>query len=72
MTSRLFFCCCRYVVTNDLYRDHVKGIDGRKKAEAARRWIKSNSISYTFVGDEFFPNPDFSFHQDQQGGGGTA
>lgn len=54
-----------YVVTNDLYRDHVKGIEGRKKAEAARRWIKSHSISYTFVGDEFFPNPDFSFQQDQ-------
>ncbi|CAM9687796.1 unnamed protein product, partial [Ectocarpus sp. 12 AP-2014] len=37
-----------YVVTNDLYRDHVKGIEGRKKADAARRWIKSHSISYTF------------------------
>ncbi|CAN0204881.1 unnamed protein product [Ectocarpus fasciculatus] len=59
-----------YVVTNDLYRDHVKGIEGRKKADAARRWIKSHSISYTFVGDEFFPNPDFSFHQDGNGGGG--
>ncbi|CBJ33805.1 conserved unknown protein [Ectocarpus siliculosus] len=59
-----------YVVTNDLYRDHVKGIEGRKKADAARRWIKAHSISYTFVGDEFFPNPDFSFHQDGNGGGG--
>ncbi|CAN0415649.1 unnamed protein product, partial [Hapterophycus canaliculatus] len=53
------------VVTNDLYRDHVKGITGRKKADAARRWIKTHSISYTFVVDEFFPNPDFSFHQEQ-------
>lgn len=64
----------RYLVTNDLYRDHIKskGTEGRKKADAARRWIKSHSISYTFVGDEFFPNPDFSFNQDQQGGGGTG
>ncbi|CAN0388971.1 unnamed protein product [Discosporangium mesarthrocarpum] len=60
-----------YVVTNDLYRDHVKGLEGkgRKKAEAARRWIKQRSISFTFVGDEFFPNPDFSFQL--EGGGGS-
>eukprot|EP00903_Cladosiphon_okamuranus_P014164 g13163.t1 len=59
-----------YVVTNDLYRDHIKGIDGRKKADAARRWIKTRCISYTFVVDEFFPNPDFSFLPQDGGGSG--
>ncbi|KAG5177425.1 Zc3h12a-like ribonuclease NYN domain-containing protein [Tribonema minus] len=49
------------VVTNDQYRDHYAALQGAKKREAARRWVKGHTISYTFVGDEFMPNPDFQF-----------
>ena len=51
-----------YVVTNDMYRDHVQGIVGdAAERERQRRWTKTHLISYTFVGDEFLPNPNFSF-----------
>lgn len=49
-----------YIVTNDRYRDHVD-----KQPEAARprviRWLREHCISFTFVKDEFLPNPDFKF-----------
>lgn len=38
-----------YVVTNDLYRDHVKRVENPKEREALRKWIKQHCISYTFV-----------------------
>ena len=54
-----------YIVSNDMYRDHVKGIEpGIEKSklrEEVKKWLKSHVISYTFVGDEFIPNPDASF-----------
>jgi hypothetical protein len=46
-----------YVITNDLFRDHIKKLNGTEK-EITRKWIKSYCISYTFVGDEFLANPD--------------
>lgn len=49
-----------YVVTNDMYRDHVERQD-KKVKEETRKWLKAHSISYTFVGDEFLPNPDAAF-----------
>mmetsp|Transcript_4814 Transcript_4814/g.7288 ORF Transcript_4814/g.7288 Transcript_4814/m.7288 type:complete len:986 (+) Transcript_4814:168-3125(+) len=49
------------VLTNDLYRDHYTAVSDHKEREAARRWIKGHTISFTFVGDEFLPNPDFNF-----------
>jgi len=47
------------VVTNDRYKDHVeKGTSGDDK-RARRDWVRTHCISYTFVNDEFVPNPDF-------------
>lgn len=50
-----------YVVTNDLYRDHLVKIEDRGRRDETKRWLKSHCISYTFVGEEFLPNPDFRF-----------
>eukprot|EP01041_Mallomonas_annulata_P008228 gene8228-16920_t len=47
-----------YVITNDLYRDHIKRVANKTQREETRKWIKSHCVSYTFVGDEFLPNPD--------------
>eukprot|EP00298_Acanthocystis_sp_HF-20_P009528 c18361_g1_i4.p1 GENE.c18361_g1_i4~~c18361_g1_i4.p1 ORF type:complete len:526 (+),score=180.09 c18361_g1_i4:69-1646(+) len=41
-----------YVVTNDQYRD---------QKQTLKEFISKHCISYTFVGDEFLPNPDFRF-----------
>ena len=61
--------CIRYaqtyggvVVTNDQYRDHVAAFPGRTPEERAERdrqraWTKSRLVSFTFVADEFLPNP---------------
>ncbi|OQR86407.1 hypothetical protein ACHHYP_10579 [Achlya hypogyna] len=50
------------VVTNDLFRDHVDGMTGTGAQKAAmRQWLNSHRISFTWVGDEYFPNPDFRF-----------
>ncbi|CAM9347513.1 unnamed protein product [Chrysoparadoxa australica] len=57
-----------YVVTNDLYRDHVNGMGAGKKQAKMRVWLKNHLISYTFVANEFLPNPDFSFDRHDQGG----
>mmetsp|Transcript_7963 Transcript_7963/g.12026 ORF Transcript_7963/g.12026 Transcript_7963/m.12026 type:complete len:1134 (+) Transcript_7963:30-3431(+) len=43
-----------YVVTNDKYRDcTVEGV--------TRDWLRSHLMTFTFVKDEFVPNPDFKF-----------
>mmetsp|Transcript_3015 Transcript_3015/g.4597 ORF Transcript_3015/g.4597 Transcript_3015/m.4597 type:complete len:1289 (-) Transcript_3015:431-4297(-) len=49
-----------YIISNDMYRDHVKRIEQPALRNQVRDWIKSHVISYTFVGDEFLPNPDAS------------
>ena len=49
-----------FVVTNDQYRDHVSSFAGpehRREREEQRQWTKTNLASFTFVGDEFLPNP---------------
>lgn len=50
-----------YIVTNDRYNDHIekysKGDQTRKKK--LKDWVRNNCISFTFVGKEFIPNPDF-------------
>ena len=51
------------IVSNDLYRDYVeaeskKGVAAGKQAEA---WRRAHLISFTFVLDEFLPNPEFVF-----------
>jgi len=43
-----------YVVTNDKYRDcNIEGI--------TRDWRRTHLMTFTFVNDEFIPNPDFVF-----------
>ncbi|KDO26818.1 hypothetical protein SPRG_08108 [Saprolegnia parasitica CBS 223.65] len=47
-----------YVVTNDMFRDHVAKkmqFHGRELTEA---WIRSNCITFTFVGTEFLPSAE--------------
>ena len=49
------------MVTNDMFKDHIeKAFSPEQKAER-RDWVKLHCISFTFVGDEFIPNPDFRF-----------
>ncbi|EER14760.1 hypothetical protein Pmar_PMAR015292 [Perkinsus marinus ATCC 50983] len=47
------------IVSNDMYRDWVKKQPSWKKSESIL-WLRTHVISYTFVKDEFMPNPDFS------------
>ena len=50
------------VVSNDMYRDYVELVAKRGgSTKQAMAWCKSHVISYTFLGDEFLPNPDFVF-----------
>ncbi|EQC28684.1 hypothetical protein SDRG_13559 [Saprolegnia diclina VS20] len=47
-----------YVVTNDMFRDHVAKkmqFHGRELTEA---WIRANCITFTFVGTEFLPSAE--------------
>ncbi len=49
-------------MTNDRYWDHV---DKQPEAQRGRirHWIRDHCISFTFVRNEFLPNPDFVFPQ---------
>mmetsp|Transcript_84613 Transcript_84613/g.226140 ORF Transcript_84613/g.226140 Transcript_84613/m.226140 type:complete len:764 (-) Transcript_84613:171-2462(-) len=49
------------IVTNDLYRDYLEKQKGEQNYKEAKSWVKTHSISFTFVGDVFLPNPDFRF-----------
>lgn len=48
------------IVSTDLYRDYIKKA---QNVATAKKWIRSHLISFTFVKDEFLPNPDFIFPQ---------
>lgn len=48
------------IVTNDMFRDAVDKLKPHLRG-ALREWMKTHLLSYTFVGDEFVPNPDFQF-----------
>jgi hypothetical protein len=52
-----------FIVTNDLFRDFVEKQKDNRSKEKERMWIKEKSISFTFHGDEFMPNPSCSFFQ---------
>ena len=53
------------VVSNDMYRDYVESVAKRGgSSKQAMAWCKSHVISYTFLNDEFLPNPDFCFPTD--------
>lgn len=43
------------VVSNDRFWDHIK------KHPEAKTWVREHTCSFTFAGDDFIPNPDFSF-----------
>ena len=49
-----------YIISNDRYWDHINKLEGRVKAKATK-WIREHCISFTWVGNEFVPNPDFEF-----------
>ncbi|KAJ8598257.1 hypothetical protein CTAYLR_005491 [Chrysophaeum taylorii] len=48
------------IVTNDMFRDAVDKLKPHLRG-ALREWMKTHLLSYTFVGEEFVPNPDFQF-----------
>jgi ribonuclease ZC3H12 len=54
-----------YIISNDMYRDHIDKVGGDDASAKAHRdvkqWVRAHVISYAFVGDEFVPNPDASF-----------
>eukprot|EP00899_Mesostigma_viride_P026559 jgi/Mesvir1/7088/Mv09195-RA.1 len=52
------------IVTNDRYWDNVDKAGGGSQRRDVLAWIRSHCISYTFVRDEFLPNPDFVFPPD--------
>jgi len=53
------------ILTNDMYRDYVEKCHHKRRA---KDWLRSHLISFTFVGDEFLPNPDFEFPPPWTGG----
>ncbi len=50
-------------MTNDKFRDHVDKHNAGNKREL-RQWLKAHCLTFTFVNDEFLPNPDFVFPSD--------
>lgn len=47
------------VVTNDMFRDAMEkpmDLEERRKKEL---WLHTHCMSFTFIGDDFLPNPDF-------------
>ena len=50
-----------FVVSNDLFRDYIDSIKDKTERETEKKWRDVKCISFTFVGDEFMPNPDAAF-----------
>ena len=50
-----------FIVSNDLFRDYIDNIKDKTERETERKWRDIKCISFTFVGDEFMPNPDAAF-----------
>lgn len=46
-----------FVVTNDMFRDHIAKANDSTEQEAIRTWCAERIIPYTFVGQEFVPEP---------------
>ena len=49
------------IVSNDMYRDAVDAVEGKQEKYKLRSWFKAHCCSYTFIADDFMPNPDFNF-----------
>ena len=54
------------IVSNDMFRDAVQKEPFMKRA-ALRTWLQQHVLSFTFIGDEFAPNPDFQLPSYQAG-----
>jgi hypothetical protein len=53
-----------FLVTNDLFRDHISETDGPKARQTElRNWLQTRRISYTWVADEFLPNPNSAYEK---------
>ena len=58
-----------FIVTNDKFRDYLRKIEvqpSTNQPEALTRekaWVRQHSVSFTFKGDEFLPNPDSKLFQ---------
>lgn len=64
-----------WVLTNDMYRDHVGRLEGGDAA-ALQHWLRRRLISYTLAGRELIPNPSalldmrrYYFAAAERGGG---
>jgi hypothetical protein len=49
------------IVTNDRYWDHIDKHTNNSEKKKIKKWIRNHCMSYTFVKNEFLPNPDFLF-----------
>lgn len=47
-----------FLVSNDRYRDQFETCATADDERALDAWLRTHLISFTFVGDEFMPNPD--------------
>jgi len=57
-----------YVVSNDQFRDWVDKQPSSERKEAAAAWVTKHVMTYTFVGTDFFPNPDFALQAAKDSG----
>ena len=73
-----------FIVSNDLFRDHIAHFFKRKSQtvqdksvvnqmmDLEKRWLREHTVSYTFVVDEFQPNPDSALFELMQSGAFAA
>ncbi len=47
-----------FLVSNDRYRDQFETCATADDERALDAWLRTHLISFTFIGDEFMPNPD--------------
>ena len=50
-----------FIVSNDMFRDYIDNIKDKAERETEKNWRDVKCISFTFIGDEFLPNPDAPF-----------
>lgn len=60
-----------FIITNDLFRDHINGVADPDTQYAMRSWFLTHRCGFLFVHDEFVPNPEsalnglLTIHDDQ-------
>ena len=50
-----------YVASKEQRAGGAKTQAGQAARKAAEAWRRSHLISFTFIADEFLPNPEFAF-----------